>query len=279
MPGSNQRAIDKGRTLPVDSLILDLEDSVAPDTKLEARQRVVDALSAGGFGRREVTVRVNGLDTPWGHGDLVALARAGADAVVLPKIDDASQVRQAEAVLVGEGAPPELDVWVMMETARGLLRAEAIADATPRLAAFVMGTSDLARELHAAHTPMRLPLLTGLGLAMLAARAARLAILDGVHLDLQDDEGLAASCRQGAELGFDGKTLIHPRQIAAANEAFGPTPDDVAHAHRVVAAHAEAVAEGRGVVVLEGRLVENLHVVEARRTLALAAAIDASGPT
>ncbi len=235
----------------------------------------MSALAEGGYGHREILLRVNGLDTEWGPDDLKAAATAGADAVLLPKVESAETVRKAEALLDEHGAPKELALWCMMETPRGILRAESIADATPRLAGFVMGTSDLAKDLHAAHTPMRLPLLVGLSTCLLAARAAGLAILDGVYLDLDDAEGFAASCRQGVELGFDGKTLIHPKQLAAANEAFAPSEDQVAFSRRIIEAHAAAEAEGKGVVVVDGKLIENLHVENAHRLVAMADAIAA----
>lgn len=275
MPGANSRALDKARTLPADGLILDLEDAVAPDAKAAARGQVCAALRAGGYGARETILRVNGLATPWGHADLVAAAGAGADAVLLPKVESADAIRQALAVLDQAGAPPDLPLWCMMETPRAMLQATEIAAASPRVAALVMGTSDLASELHAAHTPLRLPLLTALGLCLLAARACDLAILDGVFLDLQDEAGFEAACRQGRELGFDGKTLIHPRQIEPANRVFAPSAEELARARRIIAAHDEALREGKGVVVVDGRLVENLHVAEARREVARAAAIAA----
>jgi citrate lyase subunit beta/citryl-CoA lyase len=275
MPGSNARALAKARSVAADALILDLEDAVAPDAKETAREQVCAALRAGGYGPRETVIRVNGLATPWGHADLVAAATAGADAVLIPKVESADAVRQAEAVLDQAGAPPDLPLWCMMETPRGMLHAEEIAAASPRLGCLVMGTSDLAKELHAAHTPLRLPLITALGLCLLAARACGLAILDGVFLDLEDDQGFAAACRQGRELGFDGKTLIHPRQIESANQAFAPGAAEVAQARRIIEAHAEAMREGRGVVVVDGRLIENLHVAEARRQVELAEAIAA----
>ncbi len=275
MPGSNARALEKGRSLDADGLILDLEDAVSVGQKAEARAQVVSALAEGGYGHREILLRVNGLDTEWGPDDLKAAATAGADAVLLPKVESAETVRKAEALLDEHGAPKELALWCMMETPRGILRAESIADATPRLAGFVMGTSDLAKDLHAAHTPMRLPLLVGLSTCLLAARAAGLAILDGVYLDLNDAEGFAASCRQGVELGFDGKTLIHPKQLAAANEAFAPSEDQVAFSRRIIEAHAAAEAEGKGVVLVDGKLIENLHVENAHRLVAMADAIAA----
>ncbi|MEM1418207.1 MAG: CoA ester lyase [Myxococcota bacterium] len=273
MPGSNARALEKGKGLDADGLILDLEDAVAPDAKATARAQVIAAVKAGGYGHRELFVRANAIDTPWGHEDLVTAATSGADAVILPKVESADAIRAAVRVLEGAGAPDALDLWVMMETPRGILRAAEIADAHPRLAGFVMGTSDLAKDLHAAHTAMRLPLLVGLGTALLAARAAGIAILDGVYLDLGDAEGFEASCRQGVELGFDGKTLIHPKQLGAANAAFAPTEAEVERARKIVSAFEAAQAEGKGVVLVDGRLVENLHVVAAQRTLALAEAI------
>ncbi len=273
MPGSNARALEKGRSLPADGLILDLEDAVAPDAKAAARDTIAQALAAGGYGARELVVRVNGLNTPWGYDDLRMAAASGADAVLLPKVESADAVRQAEAVLRAAGAPAGQTIWCMMETPLGILNVKEIAGASPTVGALVLGTSDLAKDLHAAHTAQRLPMITSLGLCLLAARAYGLAVLDGVHLDLNDDEGFAASCRQGRELGFDGKTLIHPKTIAACNAAFAPDADEIAQAHRIIAAHAEAAAAGKGVVLVDGKLVENLHVENARRLVALAEAI------
>jgi citrate lyase subunit beta/citryl-CoA lyase len=274
MPGSNARAMEKARTLPADAVVFDLEDAVAPDAKESARERVVAVVRAGGWGRREVVVRVNGLGTPWGRADLAALATAGADAVLLPKVESPEGVGEALALLAEHGAPAALGLWCMLETPRGILNAAAIA-ASPRVGALVMGTSDLAKDLRARHTRDRLPLLTSLELCVLAARAAGVAALDGVHLDLDDAAGFAAACRQAVDLGFDGKTLIHPKTIEAANDIFAPTAPDLDRAHRVIAAHATAAAQGQGVAVLDGRLIENLHVEEARRVVALAEAIDA----
>ncbi len=273
MPGSNARALDKGRGIPCDGIILDLEDAVAPDAKEQARKNVLDAVAQGGYGKRELLLRVNGLATPWGQADVAAAAKSGVHGVLVPKVESADMVRQVEAILDAAGAPKDLAIWCMMETPRGILRAEEIADASPRLGGFVMGTSDLTKDLHAVHTSMRLPMITSLGICLLAARAANLAILDGVYLDLNDDDGFAASCRQGAELGFDGKTLIHPKTVEAANRAFAPTADEVAFSKKIIAAHAEAEREGKGVVVVDGKLVENLHVANARRLVALADAI------
>jgi citrate lyase subunit beta/citryl-CoA lyase len=273
MPGSNARAMDKARTLPADALIFDLEDAVAPGAKEAARGQVVAAVRAGGYGRREVIVRVNALGSAWGRDDLATVAGAGADAVLLPKVESPDAVMEALGVLDGHAAPSTLAVWCMLETPRGILDAPAIAAASPRVAALVMGTSDLTKDLHARHTRDRLPLLTSLQLCVLAARAAGVAALDGVHLDLEDDAGFEAACRQAADLGFDGKTLIHPSTIAKANEVFGPTAAEVAWARRVIAAHAEAVAQKRGLVVLDGRLIESLYVDDAHRVVALADAI------
>ena len=273
MPGSNARALEKGRSLPADGLILDLEDAVAPDAKELARGQVCEAVAAGGYGHRELVIRTNGLDSPWGPDDLAAAATSGADAVLLPKVESAQMVADAIAALSAAGAPDTLDIWCMMETPKGMLRADEVAGADARVACLVMGTSDLAKDLHAAHTRERLPMLTSLGLCLLAARAHGVAILDGVHLDLADDEGFVYSCHQGVELGFDGKTLIHPKTIAAANQAFAPSDDEIAWSRKIIDAHAEAEAAGKGVVLVDGRLIENLHVEAARRQVALAEAI------
>ncbi len=270
MPGSNARALEKARTLAADGLIFDLEDAVAPDAKDQARRQVVEALAAGGYGRREILVRVNGLGTPWGYADVAAAATSGADGILIPKVESADAVRQVEAIAAAAGAPDSLGLWCMMETPRGILKVEEIALASPRMAGFVMGTSDLAKDLHATHTAERLPMITSLGLCLLAARAYGLAIVDGVHLDLADDAGFEYSCRQGLELGFDGKTLIHPKTIDAANKVFAPSQAEVDWSRRIIAAHAEAAAAGKGVVVVDGKLVENLHVANARRLVALA---------
>jgi citrate lyase subunit beta/citryl-CoA lyase len=277
MPGSNARALAKAKSLPADALIFDLEDAVAPDAKASARDQVCAAVREGGYGAREIIVRVNALATAWGQADLAAVAAVAIHAVLIPKVESADAVRQVLAVLDDAGGPSDLPIWCMMETPRAMLHAEEIAAADPRIGCLVMGTSDLAKELHAAHTPERLPMITALGLCLLAARACGLAILDGVHLDLEDAAGFAASCRQGAELGFDGKTLIHPKQIDPANAAFAPDAEALARARRIIEAHEQAARAGRGVVVVDGRLVENLHVVEARRQVQLAEAIAAMG--
>jgi citrate lyase subunit beta/citryl-CoA lyase len=274
MPGANARALEKARGLDADGLIFDLEDAVAPDAKAAARAAVVAAVSAGGYGSRELLVRVNALGTAWGADDLAAASRLAIDGVLLPKVESADAVREVEAILVARGAGEGMAIWCMIETPLGVLRAAEIAAASPRVGGLVMGTSDLANDLRVQPTADRMPLLTSLGLCLLAARAFALPILDGVHLDLADESGFARSCQQGRELGFDGKTLIHPKTIAAANAAFAPAPEEVAWSQRVIAAHDAAVQDGKGVVLVDGKLVENLHVVGARRLVALAAAIE-----
>jgi citrate lyase subunit beta/citryl-CoA lyase len=275
MPGANARALDKARTLPADVIIADLEDAVAPDAKAMAREQAVAAVRAGGYGGRELVMRINGLFTSWGREDVAAVARAAPDAVLVPKVESARAVIEVVEALAEAGAPDTISVWCMIETPRGILDARGIAAATPRVGALVLGTSDLTKDLHARHTRDRHAVVTSLGLTVLAARAEGVAALDGVHLDLDDDDGLAAACRQARDMGFDGKTLIHPRQIETANAAFGPTDDEIAWARRVMAAHTEAAAGGRGIVLLDGRLVENLHVEDAHRVIALAEAIAA----
>jgi citrate lyase subunit beta/citryl-CoA lyase len=273
MPGSNQRALEKAKSLPADCLVLDLEDAVAPTQKPEARKLVINAVAGGGYGRRELAIRINALDTEWGEDDLIAVAGSGADAICLPKVETAEQVIMVARALDNLRAPAEMAIWAMLETPRGILRAEQIAGAHPRLSVLVMGTSDLAKDLRVPHTPDRLGLLTALGTSVLAARAYGLDILDGVHLDITDVDGFRAICEQGRKLGFDGKTLIHPSQIAAANEVFGLSEATIEHAQRTLAVWDEAQSEGRGVALLDGKLVENLHADEARRVLAIAATI------
>lgn len=270
MPGSNPRALDKGRGLPCDGIVMDLEDAVAPEAKQAARDAIADALAAGGYGAREILIRVNGLDTPWGHDDLVFAAAQPAHGVILSKVEGGGAVRQAESLLVRNGASGAMGLWCMIETPRGVLAAQEIAASTPRMAGLMLGTNDLAKDLHCLHTPDRLPMMTSFGLCILAARAYGLAILDGVHADLNDDVGFAAVCRQGVEMGFDGKTLIHPKTIAAANEAFSPRQEDIAWARRIAEAHAAALAEGKGVLQVDGKLVEGLHVAEAQRLVDMA---------
>lgn len=271
IPASNARALDKARVLPADALILDLEDAVAPQAKAEARQTLAAALRTGGYGHRELIVRVNALETPWGGDDLACVAGLPADAVLFPKVSTRRQLDAAVAALEAAGTPADLPVWAMAETALGIVNIADIA-AHPRLRVLVLGTSDLAKELRVPQRPGRPGLLPALSQCVLAARAHGLDVLDGVYLALTDDAGLAAACAQGRALGFDGKTLIHPRQIDAANAAFSPTPGELAEAREIIAAWQRAQAEGRGVLVVNGRLVEALHVEEAQRLVALAEA-------
>ncbi|MBV9825148.1 MAG: CoA ester lyase [Alphaproteobacteria bacterium] len=273
MPGSNPRALEKARELPADGLIFDLEDAVAPDMKEVARRNVGAAMQAGGYGRRELIVRINPPDGEWGSDDLAAAAAMPINAVLLPKVESVASVKRALEMLEALRAPDTLALWCMIETPRGVLAAAEIAGASERVAVLVLGTSDLTKDLHVIERRDRLPLMTALGLVLLAARAHRRAVLDGVHLDLADHEGFEMACRHGRELGFDGKTLIHPQQIAPANAAFGPSADEIANARRLVTAYAEAVAAGQGAARIDGRLVEALHIEEAERILALAEVI------
>jgi citrate lyase subunit beta/citryl-CoA lyase len=277
IPGANPRALDKARALPMDGLILDLEDAVAPEAKALARDTVVRALAEGVYGQRRRVVRINGPDTPWGEADIAAMARAGADAILLPKVETPQAVLAALAALDAAGGPADLPLWIMAETPRGILEIGAIAAAHPRLQVIVMGTSDLAKELRVRHTRDRLGLVASLGRCVLAARAQGLEILDGVYLDLRDEPGFEAVCEQGRDMGFDGKTLIHPSQIEPANRAFGISGEALEQAQRIIAAWREAQQAGRGVCVVEGRLVEQLHVQEAERTVAMHEAIHERG--
>ncbi|WP_185804459.1 HpcH/HpaI aldolase/citrate lyase family protein [Pontivivens nitratireducens] len=266
MPGSKSRALDKAATLPADALILDLEDAVSPTEKSAARDLVCEAVKSRPFGPREVIVRINGAQTEWGGADLAAAADARPDAILLPKVESPDDIAKARAVA------GDIAIWAMMETPRGLLNADAIA-AAPGLACMVMGTNDLAKELHASHIPGRVPMIASLGLALLAARAHGLAIIDGVYNAFKDDEGLRVECEQGRDMGFDGKTLIHPAQLAVTNEVFGPSPEALEEARAQIAAFEQTEASGGGVAVVNGRIVENLHVENARRLLAEADAI------
>jgi citrate lyase subunit beta/citryl-CoA lyase len=277
MPGANARALDKARTLPCDGLILDLEDAVAPEAKPAAREAVRAAVALG-YPGREVVIRVNGLGTPWHDEDLAAAAAAAPDAVLAPKISSADDVHTVERALVAAGAPERTRLWAMLETPLAMFAAAEIAAASPRLAVLVMGTNDLAKELRAEYVADRAPLLTGLGLCLLAARAHGLVILDGVYNDVADLAGFEAECVQGRQLGFDGKTLIHPGQIEACNRVFAPDDAQVADARAVLAAWEQARAEGRGVATVNGRMIENLHVANATRLLALHDAIPAPAP-
>ena len=275
MPGANTRALDKARTLPADALIFDLEDAVAPDAKEAARANVVAAAQSRSYGKREIAIRCNGLATQWGKADIAAIAGSGADAVLVPKVESAAEVHNVVALLDAAGAPASMMVWAMMETPKGILRAEEIAGAHRRLALFIMGTNDLVKDMRARHTPMRLPMVTALGLGMLAARAYGLTILDGVYNDIKDDAGFRAECVQGMQMGFDGKTLIHPSQVEPCNEVFSPSAAELEMARRIIAAFDEAKAQGKGVATVDGRMIENLHVDNAKRAVAMADAIGA----
>ena len=281
MPGSNARAIEKARTLGVDGIILDLEDAVAPEAKAAARDQVAAAVKAGGFGRREVVIRVNALDTLWGHDDLVAAALSGADAVLIPKVSDPDTIAAAELALATARAPQAVRLWAMIETPIAILHAEAIARSarheTGRLACFVLGTNDIAKETRARFVPGRWPMLPWLTTVVAAARAHGLDVLDGVYNDLNDAEGFRAECEQGRDLGMDGKTLIHPNQVAVANEVFAPAEAEVAAARKIIAAFEQPENKGRGVISLDGRMVERMHADMAARTVALAEAISAAG--
>jgi citrate lyase subunit beta / citryl-CoA lyase len=275
MPGANERALEKAATLPADALILDLEDAVSPDAKEDARVRVRDAVLEDRYGRREVAIRVNGLDTAWFTDDLAAVARANPDAVLVPKVNSADDVATIEQALATAGVPDDVRLWAMLETPAAILHAEAICTASDRLTVLVMGTNDLAKELQVPHVPGRAPLATSLSWCVLAARHGGKVIIDGVHNDLDDLDGFAAECRQGREFGFDGKTLIHPKQLDACNSTFAPSEAEVAEAHEVIEAFVAAKEEGRGVVTVRGRMIEALHVEQARLTLAQAEAIEA----
>ncbi len=275
MPGANERALEKAKTIPADALILDLEDAVAPEAKADARERVCAAAASGSYGQREVAIRVNGIGTPWHNDDLRAAAAAGPAAVVVPKINSAADVHAIERALQAGGAPEHTTIWAMLETPVAILHAEEITTSSARLSVLVMGTNDLAKELRAEHVPGRAPLLAGLSLAVLATRLAGKEILDGVYNTVADLEGFGAECRQAREFGFDGKTLIHPTQVAPCNTAFAPTQDEIALSREIIDAFEAAQNDGRGVVTVRGRMIENLHVEQARRVLAVAAAIGA----
>jgi citrate lyase subunit beta/citryl-CoA lyase len=275
MPASNERALEKAKSIPADAIIFDLEDAVAPDAKPAARERARAAVRSGDYGRRELAIRCNGLDTEWGADDITAAATAGASAVVIPKVDTVEYVKAISARLDKRGAPPELSIWAMIETPAAIFNVRAIAT-HPRVSALVMGTNDLAKELRSPLVPGRHPLLAHLATALLAARDAGKVVLDGVYNDVRDADGFSAECRQGMEMGFDGKTLIHPSQVDPANEIWAPSVDEVEDAQRVIVAFDQAVADGLGVVTVDGRMIENLHVDNARRVLAVAAAIAAA---
>jgi citrate lyase subunit beta/citryl-CoA lyase len=275
MPGSNEKALEKAKTLPVDGIILDLEDAVAPDAKPAAREAACAAAAGGDYGRRTLTIRVNSIGTEWHDDDLAAAAKAGPHAVVVPKVGSAADVGRLVDALEHAGAPDHTTLWAMVETPVAILDALAIARASQRLSALVLGTNDLVKELYAEHVPGRAPILPSLHTALLAGRAAGIAVLDGVYNDVKDLDGFLAECRQGRELGFDGKTLIHPGQIDGANEAFAPSEQAVQDARGLIEAF--EAGQGSGVVTYNGRMVENLHVESAKRTLSIHDAIQALG--
>lgn len=271
MPGSNARALEKAATLPADALILDLEDAVAPESKELARTQVCAAVKDRRFGKREIIIRVNGFGTPWGHDDMAAAVAAGPDAILVPKINDPGDVDHAEQHM--EGLPANSALWVMIETPRAIFNAQAIAASGKRLACFVMGTNDLVKEMRAQHTPGREALFASLNLAVMAARAYDLTVIDGVYNEIADTAGFEAVCKQGRAMGFDGKTLIHPSQIEVCNRTFSPDPVEVNRARAVLAAFDLPENKGKGAISLDGRMVELLHAEIAKETVALADAI------
>jgi citrate lyase subunit beta/citryl-CoA lyase len=275
MPSSNERALEKAKSIPCDGLILDLEDAVAPDAKPAARAAACAAAASGDYGRRTLTIRVNGLGTEWHDDDLAAAAQAGPAGIVVPKVNSADEVRGLVAALEKAGAPDHTRLWAMVETPEAIFNVRELAAASDRLAVLVMGTNDLVKELYAEHVPGRAPLLTALSLSVLAARAAGVQVLDGVYNDVKDADGFLAECRQGREMGFDGKTLIHPGQVEGANTAFAPSEQAVADARGLI--EAWEAGKGAGVVTYNGRMVENLHVESARRTLAIDEAVRGLG--
>ncbi len=275
MPGANPKALEKAKSLPADVVIFDLEDSVAPEMKVEARKTVCDAIAAGGYEGREVVVRVNALSTPWGFEDTRAAVSVNPAAILFPKIDDADDIAKAQDVMGASRA----GLWAMIETPLSILNIKAIAAQAKHshLQAFVMGTNDLAKDMRCAQTPDRAPFLTALSLTVIAARAYGITPIDGVYNDIQNEEGFAAICAQGLSLGFDGKTLIHPSQVEPCNRIFAPTDAEVAQAHAVIAAFAAPENAGKGVIKVDGKMTELLHLEQAKRTVAIAAAIAAKG--
>ena len=269
IPASKERALDKARSLDVDAIIFDLEDAVTPDAKVEARDTLKAALKEGGYGARAKIIRLNGLDSAWGRADAEAMKDAEADAFLLPKVSSAADV-EALAAIIGK----DKDIWAMIETPMGVMKAEEIA-AHPQMKGFVAGTNDLAKELNCRFRADRLPMITSLSMMLLAAKAHGIVAIDGVYNQFKDDEGLAAECAQGRDMGFEGKTLIHPAQVAVCNEAFSPSAEEIDLAERQIAAFEETEASGQGVAVVDGKIVENLHVETARKILALAEAVSA----
>jgi citrate lyase subunit beta / citryl-CoA lyase len=274
MPAANERALEKAKTIPADAIIFDLEDAVAPDAKPDARVKAVAAVQSGDYGNRELTIRCNGLDTEWGAADIASAGAANPSAVVIPKVDSLSSIEEVSKRLDAAGASAKVKIWPMIETPTAIFDVRALA-AHPRVAALIMGTNDLAKELRSPIVPSRHPLIPHLATALLAGREAGKVVIDGVYNDVRDPDGFAAECVQGMEMGFDGKTLIHPNQVSPANDVWAPSAEEVEYAGRVIVAFDAAVAAGRGVVTVDGRMIENLHVENARRVRAVAASIDA----
>jgi len=274
MPSSNERALEKAKGIPCDALILDLEDAVAPDAKEAARQAACAAVVSGDYGRRELTIRVNGFGTEWHWGDMMAACKAGPDGIVVPKVNSRKEVHDLVRAMERFHAPDHTKLWAMIETPKAILDVVRIASASDRLAVLVMGTNDLVKELDALHVPGRAPLLSALGIAILAAKASGVVIVDGVYNNVKDPEGFAAECAQGKAMGFDGKTLIHPDQVGPCNDAFAPNDEQVEDANGLIAAFEDGLAHGKGVVTYKGQLVESLHVATARKVLATREAID-----
>ena len=273
MPGSNARALEKAKEIPADTLILDLEDAVAPDAKEEARKQVCDAVKGGGYGKREIVIRVNGLETAWGKDDIEAAVAAGPDAILVPKINTAHDVTLAESEMAAAGAPTDMQLWCMIETPLAMLNIKEIGakvETSLRMNVWVMGTNDIAKELRCQHTPERMPMMTSLGLALIAARAYGLVILDGVYNDIKDEDGFVAVCEQGRDLGMDGKTLIHPSQVAPCNRIFSPDPETVEFSRKVIEAFDHPDNQGKGVLKVDGKMTEILHADIARRIVNVA---------
>ena len=274
MPGANERALEKAKSIDADALILDLEDSVAPDSKIAGRENVCAAVRSGEYGHRELAIRVNSIGTEWHDDDIAAASAAGPDAILVPKVESAAQVLELVAKMEAAGAPESTQLWAMIETPKALLHAEEIAAAHERLTVIVMGTNDVVNETYGLHVPGRNPVvLTSLSWTLLAVRAAGKVIIDGVYNNVKDPEGFDAEARQGREMGFDGKTLIHPNQVEPANVAFSPSEADIERARDMISTFEEAKAEGKGVVTFNGKMVEELHIRDAKRILAFADAL------
>ncbi len=273
MPASNARALEKAKGLPADGLIFDLEDAVAPEAKAEARTQAAAAVASGDYGGRDLVVRINGLDTAWWRDDLKAVVPNHPFAILIPKVESPDAIHKVEEEITWHSANPDMEIWAMIETPKGFLNAGEIATASDRLTTWVVGTNDLVKDLRAKHTRDRQPVITALGLALLHARANDLTILDGVYSNFRDEDGFAFECGQAKDLGFDGKTLIHPAQVEVANSTFAPSAEELTLARRMLEAFDEAKAAGKGVAVLDGRMIEELHLIEARRMVAMAEAI------